>query len=646
MRKIISMIVCAAMMISIALAAIPAGAAEASLTTDKSVYYVGEPIYAEAASENANGTDWIGVAIKGHEDWGTLRWVYTKDLDAEYDIRKSPNAGTSGKFDPYQTFPAGEYVLYLLPDDISFKGNLDKALAKVEITIINDTSNLKVPNDVSYYLYNLTDGFAEGVVAMTVPEGHGAESVYIWWGSEGEKLSGYAPLTCLDIPENEGAFRFQYEIPEGTVIPPEASELILRAYSEENGFSERAVTVEIPEGSAYVLPDGEALAEFEVIGDLRVSGDGFGALSTVLGELAGNSPASDGVFVVGDVFEGKADAALWEQFWQICKDVGGSDIYLGMGDAAFDGADSYMDAVNSFFGSLSLPEDADRPNGAPYYDVMIGDYLFIFMGSSALPDGDGAATVGEAQYAWLEEKLESYADGTPIFLFMHWALDPASEGGIADGERLEELLEKYPEVVLFSSGDERSDAIFDTERLEALADGEPVTGYYVKVYADRILLLARDFASGQWLPEACVALEGRVTREDTNVKTLESVIAQAENLKKEEYQSYTWENMTDALENAREALSAPTQAEVDSALEALREAISELKSIEKVDITVPEQKPTDKPEDGSATDAQASDSGEAEKKEGCGSAIGAGTIALICATVALSGALARRKRER
>lgn len=28
-------------------------------------------------------------------------------------------------------------------------------------------------------------------------------------------------------------------------------------------------------------------------------------------------------------------------------------------------------------------------------------------------------------------------------------------------------------------------------------------GYYVRIYADKVLVLGRDFESGQWIPSAC-----------------------------------------------------------------------------------------------------------------------------------------------
>ena len=656
MRRIVSLVICAVLLFSVTVFVIPTvAAAEAVLTTDKTTYYVGEPIKVSASSPNSIGKDWVGMTVKGHNNWGNLRWVYVNDMSDGYDIRKAPNTSSSKKLAPYQTFPAGEYSLYLVPDDLGLSGNEDKAFAKIDIKIIEDDSKVKVPHDLNYYLYDLNDGFAYGVVSMTLPNNHGADGVKLWWGDANGVLDGYTAIADVQIPETDGSFRFQYEMKKGTLIPPEATKIIARTYSHENGQSERMAEVSLSSEYNYTMPTAEALAEFTVVGDVHLKDDADAdRFGKVLSDMVANKSDTDGLFVLGDAVDNGADPSLWAKFNNACKKAT-SNVYLGMGESEFRGFDSYDDAVASFADRLAAIKDADSPaSNIPCYSFELNGYSFIFLGNSRFPSEDRNVTLGEEQLSWLKTKLD-LNDGRPTFLFVHAALD-----SITDREAFIDTVESYPNAITFCGGshktladqaavaDTKGVTVFNCAAISQLVASdktalEGAQGYCVRVYADRVLILGRDFLSGEWISSAQYALHGRITPEQTDCTKLQSSINNAQAFKKEDYQSYSWEAFEKALAAAVEALDAPTQAQIDEAASALNDAISKLEPMDQIIKEPSTEKPTESSTDSTSADTDAPKESNAAQQKGCSSALGAPLA--LSAFVMIVGALTAKKRE-
>ena len=133
-RKLISSLLLLTMLFSLILPPLPAAAADATISTDKTTYTVGEPILVTASSANTSGKDWIGITVKGDKTGAAIYWDYLSDATPAQDIRTMSHTGKGRE--AYLSLPAGEYTVFLMPNDHSVKSGYDLILAKVDITIV------------------------------------------------------------------------------------------------------------------------------------------------------------------------------------------------------------------------------------------------------------------------------------------------------------------------------------------------------------------------------------------------------------------------------------------------------------------------------------------------------------------------------
>ena len=548
MRRIVSVDIILCMTAAIFFAVLPVSAAEPTLTTDKTVYNFGEPIMVSAWSENKSGADWIGIAVKGHTEWGTLRWEYLADVDGAFDITMASHEGQKAEFDPYRNFPAGEYTVYFIPDDKNLRGNEGIALGSVDITIVGDASvspvKVKAPTAAEYTPDNDKNGLLGGALELTLPEEHFSDDIYAFWGNDGGKLEGYTRLARFKVNSRDTT-KLTCELPRGTMIPASATKILLYGFNDKYGLSKDFLEVSLPENGGYKLPTGAPIAEFQVISDAHISSEArANSFARALADIAKNSPGSMGIFTVGDMVDDGKTTAQWEQLWRIYDEAEGvPEMYLSFGNHETYGYASYDSALGRFLYNLRLPAGYPMPE-TQYYDLWIGGFHFIFLGDSELPKAETRATIGNEQYAWLSEKLAENADGRPIFLFMHQPLKDTVSGssveegwwGIEDGEILSELLREYPQTVMFNGhthwtmdsencmyGGDGAAAIFNTASVGYLWSSYDVPtgellegsqGYYVEIYEDRILVKGRDFTTGEWVSAAQFVLEDIALPED------------------------------------------------------------------------------------------------------------------------------------
>ena len=112
--------------------------------------------------------------------------------------------------------------------------------------------------------------------------------------------------------------------------------------------------------------------------------------------------------------------------------------------------------------------------------------------------------------------------------------------GIEDGDKLRELIKEYPQICMFNGltqwtlnsdntmyQNQGEGAIFNAAAVCGLwhsynkVEGEAMDGsqgYYVKVFDDKILVLGRDFTTGEWVSSAQFAIL-TANEEDTNKDT-------------------------------------------------------------------------------------------------------------------------------
>jgi Icc protein len=170
---------------------------------------------------------------------------------------------------------------------------------------------------------------------------------------------------------------------------------------------------------------------------------------------------------------------------------------------------------------------AETQMTGPYHDQWIQDYHFIFLGTER--GLELFCDLSDVQLTWLDDKLAENASlDKPIFLFVHQPLMDTVGGsfkeqgwyGVTQDNQLKGILAKYPQVILFTghthweleagyarSEDDAMPAMFNASSVAYLwtdldehKDGSQ--GYYVEVYAHKVLVKGRDFAAGDWIQGA------------------------------------------------------------------------------------------------------------------------------------------------
>ena len=131
---------------------------------------------------------------------------------------------------------------------------------------------------------------------------------------------------------------------------------------------------------------------------------------------------------------------------------------------------------------------------------------------------------------FLKAELEKAADGMqPIFVFLHQPLYNTVSGslpgqnwhGVDRDAEMREIFKQYPQVVFFTghthweldaksvmyAGNGMDATMFNDAAVGYLWTDEDTgkegsQGFYIEVYADKILVRGRDFVAGKWIPSA------------------------------------------------------------------------------------------------------------------------------------------------
>ncbi len=161
MKKLSSAILIISMLLAtLSLSVTVSADSGATLTTDKTTYYEGEPIIVNAKSTNSSGKDWVGITVKGDTTGASIRWNYLTEIGADFDIRTATRLGKNRE--NLYSLPAGEYTVFIIPDDLSVKTGYDKRLASIDITVIADqskTPTLTPPAKDTYIVTDKTEYF-------------------------------------------------------------------------------------------------------------------------------------------------------------------------------------------------------------------------------------------------------------------------------------------------------------------------------------------------------------------------------------------------------------------------------------------------------------------------------------------------------
>ena len=179
------------------------------------------------------------------------------------------------------------------------------------------------PIAVSYEIDAL--GSAEGTVTVTLPAGHGADDVYLYWGDASGKLADYSALTRVKVAGTTVTTR----VAVGTFIPEEATRLLAYTYSDVGGFSADYAAYDLPQGATLDTSAlGELTAEFQAVSDMHVSitrtaKQGNSELMlNMLEDVKKVSPNSIGIFSNGDNTDQATDVD-YEEFKRIVNETEG-----------------------------------------------------------------------------------------------------------------------------------------------------------------------------------------------------------------------------------------------------------------------------------------------------------------------------------
>lgn len=494
---------------------------EKTLKTNKTMYTEGEPILTTATGE---GLDWVGLYLRDDtlETDQSIRWYYVaKDGNTsgtEKNLRVAE--GTNASRAAYADVPAGEYTIYLCAND---KWDI---LAQVDITVkavANTQTAPQAPTSVTYERANSFTGAADGKLIITAGEDTLPDSYVAYWANAEGPLANYtafAPITCTGKVT-------EYEMVANTLIPKEADRILVYAVRKEK-LSAKATAVQLPEG-CNTYDFGTPLYEMQVMSDIHLNASQKHIhnvhFAAALEDIKTISPNSIGIFINGDI----ADHGYVSEYRSLQKiiDAAGEGlpkVYCSIGN--HDLADGpYDEKLKNFL------EYTEPGTDSVYYDLWLNDVHFIFLGSEA-PGLN--AQLSNKQLEWFREKLaENRDENRPIYVFLHQGLIDTVAGtfayqewhGINQAKKFAEILKDYPEVILFSghshwemdslhsmkARDEALPTIFNTAAVAYLwNDGSMSTnvgiegsqGYYIQAYADKILVLGRDYVNGKWIASA------------------------------------------------------------------------------------------------------------------------------------------------
>ena len=260
----------------------------------------------------------------------------------------------------------------------------------------------------------------------------------------------------------------------------------------------------------------QPLLTFQVITDTHIKADPEHVYNhnfeQALKDIAIHAPGSSGIMHAGDVTD-HGFPGEYEEFIRIWNEnkQGLPEMYFATGnhDVALGEWDSRLSA---FLGATGM--------NAAYHDHWINGYHFIFLGTEL--GHELYCSLSDAQLEWLDLKLsEGASDSKPAFVILHQPLLNTVSGsiegqqwnGVMQDAELKAVLSKHRHRAILFTGHthwemEAPHQYFDGgDDLPPMFNGASVAylwtdedegregsqGYYVEVYADRVVVRGRDF---------------------------------------------------------------------------------------------------------------------------------------------------------
>lgn len=341
------------------------------------------------------------------------------------------------------------------------------------VTLVPQLDNIQgeeteLSYDVSYNFANNDPGSAYGTITVATAEA-GTYSLY-WGDSEGKKLKlngvEYSELgTCATTTDNLTT-TFQVISPY-TAIPEGAKELLLY-----NDKSQVVDTYAIPETKQF--NGGQLSYKFGVLSDVHYNryadysaDDSVPAFNSALKFL--NDQGIDFVGMTGDLSK-SSETSAFTKFQAAVNKYPNMTVYTCMGNH-----DDYN--INDFKKYVNTKKDTDKnvkninDTGVDFVYEKNGDIFIFFSQTKWDYYSDKSYIVTQEQLNWLEKNLNTYANKN-VYLFFHtyfasengdvttavgnlknpggYTYDLTYRFGCADEKRFRNLLNKYPNVTMFS----------------------------------------------------------------------------------------------------------------------------------------------------------------------------------------------------
>lgn len=515
-----------------------------ALSSNKDVYGYGEPILVTASGNTAC---WVGIYGAG-DTYGTgattsIYWYWVNDPAGGMISGKPTVIQTTihnnDSSNPAAVIAPGEYILYLFDGSA---GNTYNAVMQKRITV--EAGSATSLESVTYTLDNETDGFANGTVVVTKDEDNesAAHCVLYWGDAEGKPLEGYTSMGMFRLTGTRTVYRMK----EYTVIPEGAKTLLAYA-SDGSSMSADAVSCTLPENCNYIF-DEEVLAEFQIVSDVHVTpsdtASGEVRLSNthfnmMLQDVIANSPDSIGIFINGDIANTGKETEyrkVYDMYQRAQSESGNAlpGIHISIGNHDWMGGNpsSLFQRYAAYFnGSIEQPENV-------YYDEEVGGYHFIYLGGE---EAGLRAVLSDDQLTWFDQRMQEISKedpNKPVFVLLHQSFYNTVSGslpgqgwdGVANEAKLQRIMKKYGQIIFLNGhshwemnsescmypGGETTPVALNTASVSYLwtsyniPGGEHLDGshgYYVRVYEDKVIFLARDFENNLFMPAAIFVIQ-------------------------------------------------------------------------------------------------------------------------------------------
>lgn len=265
---------------------------------------------------------------------------------------------------------------------------------------------------------------------------------------------------------------------------------------------------------------------FAVLGDVHENIDHF---QEAINDLYSINPNMDALVLNGDV----VDQGLDEQYSSVKKVLNKNKnllpevIIKNIGNHEFFDykiESNSPEQVQSFINKYLEFSGEEKV----YHDTWVKGYHFISLGSE---DGNSetmnsvTAFISDKQLEWFKEKLaENYQKGKPIFVFLHQHLDYGDNPwiGVKQSEELKEILEQYPEIIIFSShthSDLNENSVIlnkpftivntgavnytiipdSNEEKGYRREADYIKGVYIEVNGNNVTIKGRDMKDKEWI---------------------------------------------------------------------------------------------------------------------------------------------------